>query len=154
MRKILALFVSLLLVAQCTDPFDKDSIDVFPSRVIYYTSSDGDRLFPESTELSTFGAVLLSNTYENGVGTLVFDGDVKNIGENAFKDCSALTSITIPNSVTSIDRYAFYGCSGLEEVHITDLNAWKNISFGDYDANPLGNSKAKLYLNGVEVTYY
>mgnify|MGYP003531825234 CR=1 FL=1 len=125
-----------------------------PSRVIYYTSSDGDRLFPESTEPSTFGAVLLSNTYENGVGTLVFDGDVKNIGENAFKDCSALTCITIPNSVTSIGSFAFFNCYGLKEVHITDLDAWKNISFGDSSANPLNNYKAKLYLNGVEVTGY
>ena len=31
--------------------------------------------------------------------------------------CSGLTSITIPNSVTRLGRYCFYGCSGLTEVH-------------------------------------
>ena len=125
MRKIFALFVSVLVIASCTDPFDKGSADnsgesVLPGRIIYYTSSDGDRLFPKSTEPSTFGAVLLSNTYENGVGTLVFDGDVKTIGENAFKDCSALTSITIPSSVTSLGDNAFQGCTGITKIEIPD----------------------------------
>ena len=36
--------------------------------------------------------------------------DVTSIGERAFWDCSSLTSITIPNSVTSIGNFAFYGC--------------------------------------------
>ena len=110
-------------------------------------------LFPKSTEPSTFGAILLSNTYENGVGTLVFDGDVKTIGENAFKDCSALTSITIPSSVICIGGGTFRDCSNLKEVHITDINAWKDIDFEGYYANPL-YCGAKLYLNGVEVTDY
>ena len=110
-------------------------------------------LFPKSTEPSTFGAILLSNTYENGVGTLVFDGDVKTIGENAFKDCYACKSITIPSSVICIGGGTFRDCSNLKEVHITDINAWKDIDFEGYYANPL-YCGAKLYLNGVEVTDY
>ncbi|MCQ2771344.1 MAG: leucine-rich repeat domain-containing protein, partial [Clostridia bacterium] len=33
------------------------------------------------------------------------------MGERAFEGCSGLTSIEIPNSVTSIGNYAFSGCS-------------------------------------------
>ncbi len=43
---------------------------------------------------------------------------VTSIGQTAFMDCSGLTSITIPNSVTSIGGYAFCGCSGLTSITI------------------------------------
>ena len=36
----------------------------------------------------------------------------------AFSDCSGLTSVTFPNSVTSIGECAFYNCSGLTSVTI------------------------------------
>ena len=35
---------------------------------------------------------------------------VTSVGNSAFEDCISLTSITIPNSVTSIAGYAFNGC--------------------------------------------
>ena len=35
------------------------------------------------------------------------------IGEYAFKDCSRLTSLTLPAGITTIGRNAFSGCSGL-----------------------------------------
>ena len=38
-----------------------------------------------------------------------------------------MTSVTIPNSVTSIGREAFYGCSGL--ISVTIPNSVKEISY-------------------------
>ena len=35
---------------------------------------------------------------------------VSSIGNGAFSECRGLTSVTIPNSVTSIGEYAFYYC--------------------------------------------
>ena len=76
---------------------------------------------------------------------------VTSIGDYAFYHCSSLTAITIPEGVTSIGEYAFVDCSSLTAVHISNLEAWCNIDFGDYSANPLYYAK-KLYLNGVLVT--
>ena len=50
--------------------------------------------------------------------SVIIPNDVTSIGMYAFKGCSSLTSITIPDSVTSIDSYAFNGCSSLESVVI------------------------------------
>lgn len=84
---------------------------------IYYTTSDGKKLFPYNTEPAAFGAFLVSNTYEEGQGVLTFDDTITSIGDKAFYECSSLTSITIPDSVTSIGWYAFYDCTSLKEVY-------------------------------------
>ena len=55
--------------------------------------------------------------------TVNYDGttySVTSIGSSAFEYCSALTSITIPNSVQSIGREAFYGCSALTSINIPE----------------------------------
>lgn len=58
-------------------------------------------------------------------GNMVVPATIKNmrvtiIGNNAFRWCSGLTSITISNSVTSIGDYAFVGCSSLTSLTIPD----------------------------------
>lgn len=50
--------------------------------------------------------------------SITIPASVTGIGERAFANCSGLTSITIPNSVTSIGVSAFRGCSGLTSITI------------------------------------
>ena len=63
------------------------------------------------TEVELVGADNgITNIYLNS--PIIYQGksySVTRIGIRAFYDCSSLTSITIPNSVTSIGRDAFYG---------------------------------------------
>ena len=52
------------------------------------------------------------------LATINIGDNVKRIPDYAFARCRELTSITIPNSVTSIGRSAFAGCSGLASIVI------------------------------------
>ena len=94
--------------------------------VIIYTSSNGKVVTPYKRDV--FGANIVSNTYNNGQGVIIFDAPVTSIGNDAFSDCTSLTSVTIPDSVTSIGNYAFYECSSLTSVTIPN----SVISIGNY----------------------
>ena len=48
------------------------------------------------------------------------DGSVTKFGPSAFEGCSALTSITIPNSVISIGNHAFHTCKALTSITIPE----------------------------------
>ena len=50
--------------------------------------------------------------------SITIPNGVTSIGNYTFKNCSGLTSITIPNGVTSIGNYTFLGCSGLTSITI------------------------------------
>ena len=90
-----------------------------------------------------------TNTLVTGCMNTVIPNTVTSIGNYAFYGCSGLTSINIPNSVTSIGNNAFGDCENMERVDITDLEAWCRINFSD-DSNPCGTAH-HLYLNGEEI---
>ena len=90
---------------------------------IYYTSSDGQIVTPDigtGEESKGFGANIVSNTYSEGRGVIVFDGPVTKIGYTAFSRCNTLQTIVIPDSVTSIGRSAFSYCTSLTTITIPD----------------------------------
>ncbi len=62
--------------------------------------------------------------YMNGLSNITIPNSVTSIGKWAFGECSGLTSITIGNSVTSIGEFAFYDCSSFTEITINE-----NITF-------------------------
>ena len=50
--------------------------------------------------------------------SVTIPNSVTSIGEGAFEHCTGLTSVTIPNSVTSIGYRAFRNCGSLTSVTI------------------------------------
>lgn len=76
---------------------------------------------------------MVSHTYDNGVGTITFDNDIEVIGEDwtaAFYSCTDVTSITIPDSVTTIGNGTFFGCSSLTSINIP--NSVSDIGWGAF----------------------
>ena len=64
------------------------------------------------------GSTHIFDSPNTSVTSITIPNSVTSIGEYAFYGCTGLTSITIPNSVTSIGEYAFYGCTGLTSINI------------------------------------
>ena len=115
---------------------------------IYYgINDDGKTVYVTSGDVKYSGEVVIPSTVTYDSTTY----SVTSIGEEAFYECSGLTSVTIPESVTEIGENAFAFCRGLTKVEISDIAAWCNIVFGDYHANPLFYAH-NLYLNGEPVT--
>ena len=84
------------------------------------------------------------------LASISIPNSVTRIERHAFAACNALTSVTIGNGVKIIEGHAFYGCDAVTSVHISDLESFCKISFGDSWSNPLYFAH-HFILNGVEV---
>ena len=95
--------------------------------------ADGERFFDDSISTFIFGnAVQYIPAYicddMSKLTSIEIPNSVTSIGYGAFNGCTGLTSIDISNSVTSIGEYAFYGCTGLTSIEIPN----SVTSIGEY----------------------
>ena len=87
---------------------------------IYYSNDD---YVPASLKKVTVtGGSIGDNAFRNcsNLTSVVIGDGVTSIGDCAFWDCSSLTSVEISDSVTSIGSFAFADCSSLTSIDIPD----------------------------------
>ena len=78
-------------------------------------------------DVTSIGGAAFQNS---NVTSITIPNSVTSIGEYAFSDCIKLTSIDIPNNVTTIEFFTFYNCINL--VSVTIPNSVTNIKSGAF----------------------
>lgn len=73
--------------------------------------------FAENISLQSIGEYAFSSTYLTTV-KLPDNGLLKTIGRGAFMSCNSLTTINIPEGITTIEDGTFSGCSSLKNISL------------------------------------
>lgn len=81
-----------------------------------------------------------------------YGNGIKTIGAKAFRNCQQMKNIRIGKSVTEIGENAFYGCYRIERFEVDDVESWCSVSLGDYYSNPFTLAHIQHFIvNGQEV---
>ncbi|MDY5075443.1 MAG: leucine-rich repeat domain-containing protein [Paludibacteraceae bacterium] len=117
-KRFLLSLLAVLLTTLSTHAYD------FQSGDLYYNITSSNTVEVTYQELWS-SANYQGLTTATIPATVTYNGttySVTSIGDGAFYYCSALTSITLPNSVTSIGTYAFEYCSSLTSIVVESGN--------------------------------
>ena len=137
----------LNFMAYCYENFDvnKDGkvsvIEANAAKEIYTTSSKwvsvkGIERFPNIEILSLNGSSITEldlrynlklkslSCQDHQLTTVLLPNTLTSIGGSAFSGCSSLTEINLPASLTSIGEGTFWSCSSLTEINLPDNLIW------------------------------
>src|SRR5664279_460021 len=136
MRKFLSVFIAVCLVlslftgvfaslpsarADITEGDYTYTVSGSNATITGYTGLGGAVTIPGTLggySVTSIGDSAFNSTKGHLLTSVTIPNSVTSIGNYAFAFCSGLTSVTIPSSVTSIGNYAFAGCTGLTSVTI------------------------------------
>ena len=86
------------------------------------TNGDGELSYAEAAIVTSIGTVFKGNANIQSFNELEHFISLTAIDEQAFRNCSNLAEITIPEHVASIGSRAFWNCPALATVHFNAIN--------------------------------
>lgn len=97
-----------------------------------YAGSDTDLILPENYNGKNYEIYEKAFYICRELTSITIPDSVTSIGWSAFYNCRGLTSVTIGNCVTSIGGSAFEDCSGLKEIHYKGtIKEWNGVKKGN-----------------------
>jgi hypothetical protein len=116
-KHVFFLLIGLLTIGKTAVAYSFSAVAPSGQTLYYYISGTTVTVtFPGFSTSATYSGYTEPTGNLNIPSSVTYNGvtySVTGIDNYAFYGCSGLTSVTIPNSVTGIDNCAFYGCSGL-----------------------------------------
>ena len=114
------------------------------------TDGDGELSKAEAAAVTDLGEVFRKNTEITEFEELEYFTGLTSI-DDAFYNCSRLTYVTIPESVTSIGYSAFYNCSRLTSITIP--NSVTSIGYDAFDGTAWYNNQPDGLVYAGKVAY-
>ena len=85
-----------------------------------YRGNDTDICIPDEYDGKTISQIGDAFKYCTNLHSVVIPDSIISMGDNAFFGCKNLTSITIPGTITNIGEYTFYNCTSLTNITIPE----------------------------------
>lgn len=128
----------------------------------YELSQDGTYYIVTAINVSGIKDVFIRPTYNSlpvkvirctmpsTVETVVLSNNIEVIGENAFNNCTNLTSITLGTGLNKIGENAFNYCINLKNVLFESLENWFDVEL-EYGSSPFAYG-ATIYVQGSPIS--
>ena len=143
--KLFSVIIMVAVVLICLIALPTEASATTADYYTYYIMDNGTAMITECDK-SIRGDVVIPDTLDGHL--------VTRIASDAFTGCTGLTSIIIPNSVSSIGESAFSGCSSLESITIPFVGgSQKTVT--DWNQYPFGYIFGTAsYTGGVATTQH
>lgn len=108
-----------------------------------YGSQNVEYVYFDKTEITDFGANVFND--QKHLKTVTLPSTAESLGENAFRGCERLTSVNIPEKITTISAGTFFNTSNTNQLTITfEGNSALNFTKGE--KNAFGNNRQNYII--------
>ena len=104
--------------------FEKSSGGLFNSNTGEKIMTWKEMIDGNYLSVSDTGALSAGTNVKSLSGDLEISEDVKYFSSSVFRDCTGISSVVIPDNITSLPSYAFHGCSNLKNINLDNIKSY------------------------------